>query len=96
MKFNKKLSVVDAIKLEYSSIAINELKKFIPSSIVACDKARHPTAIANFAISTYKGFSSHKTILFGKENEWLIKEANGTLRILSENDFLDQYESVVE
>ncbi len=89
MKFNKKVSIVDAFKLQYNKESIDELKKFIPMAVVGCDKA-------GYEISTYKGFSPTKTTLFGKENDWLIKEENGDLKILEEKEFLEKYESVVE
>lgn len=96
MKFNQKVNIVDAIKFEYHKNGYDELRKFLPSAMVEVFIAKCPGSVWEFSIVTYKGFSPvTNPPLIGKEGDWIVKNIHGEIKVLEENDFLDQYESVL-
>lgn len=95
MKVNKKINVADAVKFVYNEACREEIQALIPKAEIVFGKARHPDAVGEILIFFFKGFSNQRQRMDGKEGDWVILDASGDFEIITEKEFLKQYEFVV-
>lgn len=97
MKVNRKINLVEAVKFVYNEDCFEEIEKLIYrlNAKVTFAKDRHPSAVGSFRIKWYAGFSPHAHSCNGVENDYLIID-DSKIEIISENSFLEHYESVVQ
>jgi hypothetical protein len=98
MKANKKINVVDAVKFIYNSDCIDEITKLLSFAELEFNKARHPYAIGELQIETYKGLSLNKhNPIYAKEGDWIIVNPDNDreISIVTEKNFVSQYDLVL-
>lgn len=91
--FRKKPVVIEAIKFQYTSKCIEELKAWMGSSFGAVNKFRSPLAKGELEIITLEDGKDHFTAKHvATEGDWIIKGVKGEFYPCKPDIFEETYE----
>lgn len=95
-KYTNNLHVVEAIKFEYSSTGIEELKSFLGEELIQYGKDRHPYAMgwAEIGVVECNHNLSPPAKYIASEGDYIVKDVNGEF-FTCKSDFFNEYYSEI-
>ena len=95
MKVNKKVSVINAVKFEYTYESQQEITNLLSNTEILFDKARHPSAIGRISILYFNEFSNIRKRMDGVEGDWVVRNNDCHFEIINDKEFQKDYEIVI-